>query len=108
MFHMPLVNKEKPNYHLFLSIKWNSHDQDCYKAEVSVREGNMQHWLKTMVKNVGIEGDITNKSGRVTLITQILAACVPPEGITQRTDHCNLKTLAIYDCIAVLKARAFQ
>ena len=61
-----------------------------------------------MAKNVGIEGDITNKSRRVILIIQILVARVPLEVITQIIDHCNLKTLARYDCIAVLKARAFQ
>ena len=61
-----------------------------------------------MARNAGIEGDVTNKSGRVTSITRMLAARVPPEVIAQITGHRNLKTLSRYDKIAILKAKAAQ
>ena len=59
-----------------------------------------------MAKNAGVEGDITNKSGQVTSITCMIAACVPPEVIAKISGHRNLNTLSRYDRVALLKARA--
>jgi hypothetical protein len=61
-----------------------------------------------MAANAGIQRDITNKSGRVTSITRMLAARVPLEVIANITGHRNLKTLAIYDRVVLLKVRAAQ
>ena len=64
--------------------------------------------MKTMARNAGISRDITNKSERVTSITRMMAARVPPEVIAQITGHRNLKTLGRYDKVAFLKAQATQ
>ena len=61
-----------------------------------------------MAKNVGLTGDITNKSRRVTSVMQMLATWVPNDMIAKETGHCNLKTLDRYDRVAILKAKARQ
>ena len=66
----------------------------------------IRSWMRTMAKNAGVEGDITNKSGRVTSITRMIVARVPREVIAKIYGHRNLNTLSRYDCVALLKARA--
>ena len=105
MSHMPDTNKDN---HLFLACILNSRTNVWYKGEVNCGERNISQWMKIMARNAGIERDITNKSGRVTSITQMLAARIPPEVIAQITGHRNLKTLSRYDKIVILKAKAAQ
>jgi len=102
--HMPPVKND--NWHLFLSVISNSRSTIWYKAGISVGEGMIRSWMRTMAKNAGVEGDITNKSGRVTSITRMIAARVPPEVIAKISGHRNLNTLSRYDRVALLKARA--
>lgn len=101
---MPPVKND--NWHLFLSVINNSRSVIWYKAGISVGEGMIRSWMRTMAKNAGVEGDITNKSGRVTSITRMIAARVPPEVIAKISGHRNLNTLSRYDRVALLKARA--
>jgi hypothetical protein len=63
---------------------------------------NSVSW-KQMATIVGIQKDITNKSGRVTSITQMAMAQVPPEVMALTTGHRNLKTLGRYDRSVYLK-----
>ena len=68
----------------------------------------MRHWMKKMAMNVGIDGDITNKSGKVTSFNRMCAAQVPYDVITSITRHRNEKTFARYDKSVTMKARAIQ
>ena len=99
--HMPPVLKSG---HLFLSPITSSRSHIWYKSDINVGEGTIRTWMKTMARNAGISGDITNKSGRVTSITWMMVARVPPEVIAQITGYRNLKTLGRYDKVAFLKA----
>lgn len=83
--HMPPVKND--NWHLFLSVINNSRSAVWYKAGISVGEGMIRSWMCTMAKNAGVEGDITNKSGRVTSITRMIAARVPLEVIAKISGH---------------------
>ena len=105
MSHIPESNKDN---HLFLACILSSRTNVWYKGEVKCGERNISQWMKIMARNAGIEGDITNKSGRVTSITRMLAARIPPEVIAQITGHRHLKTLSCYNKIAILKAKATQ
>ena len=108
MEHMPLINPKKPNYHLFLAIKYNNTDKYWYKANVNIGKGNMRNWLDTMAKRCGIVGNIINKSGKVISITFMLVAKMLLETIAQIIEHRNLKTLSRYNRIAILKAKIAQ
>lgn len=55
------------------------------KNTIRVGEGVMCKWLKRMVEDAEVLGDITNKSGRVTTITRMLAAPSP----SRNHDHCH-------------------
>jgi hypothetical protein len=103
--HMPTQSKDG---HLFLSPIHNHRGKIWFKENVNVGESTMRTWMKLMAKNASISGDITNKCGRVTSITRMLAARVPPEVIASITGHRNLRTLAKYDRVVLLKARAAQ
>lgn len=61
-----------------------------------------------MARNVGLSGDITNKKRSCDVDNSDDAARVPPEVIAEITGHRNLKTLARYDKVAILKAQAAQ
>ena len=66
MSHMLETNKDN---HLFLACILSSRTNLWYKGEVNCGERNISQWMKIMARNAGIQGDITNKSGRVTSIT---------------------------------------
>ena len=89
--HMP--KEDANNCHLFLSLIKDSHSHVWYKKGINVSKGMIRSWMKTMTKISKIQEDITNKCGRVTSITRMLAAMVSPSII----DHCNLKILARYE-----------
>ena len=61
-----------------------------------------------MAKNVRIDGEITNKSRRVTSISKMCATQVPYDVITSITGHRKEKTFARYDKSVAMKARAAQ
>ena len=61
-----------------------------------------------MAKNVGIDDDIINKFGIVTLISRMCAVQVPYDVITSITRHQNEKTFAKYDKSVVMKTRVVQ
>lgn len=103
--HMPPGSEDG---HLFLSAIHSSRSNVWFKRGINVGQGHMRNWMKKMAKNVGIDGDITNKSGRVTSISRMCAAQVPYDVITSITGHRNEKTLARYDKSAAMKARAAQ
>ena len=88
---------------LFLTCKHTSRDAYWYKKGVNARESTMQPWMKKMAQSVSVTKDITNKSGRVTSITRMAIAQVPPEVMAMTTGHRNLKTLNRYNRSVYLK-----
>ena len=77
--------------HLFLSTIHSSRSNVWFKQGINVGQGHMRNWTKKMAKIVGIDGDITNKSGRVTSISRMCVAQVPYDVITSITGHRNEK-----------------
>ena len=56
--------------YLFLFAIHSSRCNVWFKRGINVGQGHMKNWMKKMAKNAEINGDITNKSGRVISITK--------------------------------------
>lgn len=104
--HMPEESRKAGP--LFLSPIHNARSTIWYKKGIPVGESSIRGWIKGMMADAGIEGDFTNKSGRVTAITRMSVAQVPRDIITRVTGHRNDKTLSRYDQSASLKQKAAQ
>ena len=98
--HMPPGSEDGQ---LFLTCEHNSRDVYWFKKEVNVSESTIRPYKHQMAKSIGITKDITNKSGRVTSITRMAIAQVPPEVMALTTGHRNLKKLGRYDRSVYLK-----
>ncbi len=61
-----------------------------------------------MAQSIGIDKDITNKSGHVTSITKMVIAQMSPKIMALTIGHKNLKTLGKYDESIFLKHFATQ
>ena len=61
-----------------------------------------------MAATVGLKGDYTNKSGRVTGITRMCVARVLLKTIALNTGHKNVKSIERYNRVKAFDARAAQ
>ena len=102
---MPLNPKSD---HLFLSPIKNPKDRVWFKGSINLGEGSLRHFLRDMADAIGLEGDYSNKSGRVTTITHMSIRCVPPETIASNTGHKNLSSIQRYNRIESLKTKVAQ
>lgn len=107
-----LLNKHMPprseDDHLFLSAIHSSWSIVWFKQGINVGQGHMKNRMKKMTKNNEIDGDIANKSGRITSINKMCAAQVPNNMSSNITRHQNKKTLAEYYKSIAMKVRARQ
>lgn len=103
--HMP-SNSE--HGHLFLAAIVNPRSNIWFRSGINVGESAMRNWMRQMCKTVGLVGDFTNKSGRVTAISRMSAGMVPRKAIASVTGHRDEKTLERYDRTLQLQQNAAQ
>lgn len=94
--------------HLFLSPIHHPKDVIWFKAKVNLGESTLRHFVRDMAAAAGVEGDFTNKSGRVTSITRMCIGGAPLEAIAANTGHHNHGSIQRYNRIGCLQARAAQ
>ena len=80
--------------HLFLVAIVNPRSNIWFRSGINIGESAMRNWMRQMCKTLGLVGDFTNKSGRVTAISRMLA---PRKAIASVTGHHDEKTLEKYD-----------
>ena len=82
---------------LFLSPIENPITNIWYKKGAKVGIYTISHWLKSMAKEAGVEGRVTNKTRRKTSITRMALANVPRNVMCQIIGHKNPNSLDMYD-----------
>lgn len=81
MYSLHLAEDMK-NGHLFLSpIQPHPTQSKVWYKNSNVGEQKLGKWLKHMAEEAGIEGDVTNKSGRRTGITRMAMKDTPRDVI---------------------------
>jgi hypothetical protein len=108
--HMPpnsgtghlLISPKKP------TIKFDLESDMWFKKNVNLGESTLRHFIRDMAAAVELEGDFTNKSGRVTNITRMCSAQVPLHIIASNIGHKNVNNVERYNRINSLKTRAAQ
>ena len=70
---------------------------DVWFKNQNVGVSTIRKILKQMAITVGVVGDVTNKSGRVTAVTRMAIAGVPRPTMAQITGHRSLSSLDKYD-----------
>ena len=63
------------------------HNSDDWFKNQNVGLNTIRKLLKQMAVTTGVSGDVTNKSGRVTVVTRMAIAGVPRPTMAQITGH---------------------
>jgi hypothetical protein len=100
--------KDSQDGHLFLSPLKRPTGTTWFKKGVNLSECSLRVFIRDMAAKVGMKGDYTNKSRRVTSITRMCIAQVPLEAIVANTGHKNVKNIQRYNRINCLKTRSAQ
>ena len=103
ILHMPPISEST---HLFLSPITHPKGHIWFKSNVNLGESALRNFVRDMAATVGLKGDYTNKSGRVTCITRMCVARVPLKTIALNTGHKNMKNIERYNRVKALDARA--
>lgn len=75
---------------LFLGAKPRSNRWALLKKR-NCEENIVGGWTKEMARFVGILKDVTNKNGRMILVTKVAISQIPQEIVTRITSDKNLK-----------------
>jgi hypothetical protein len=81
----------------FLAAIVNPRSNIWFRSGINVGEYAMRNWMRQMCKTVGLVGDFTNKSGRVTALSRMSTGMVPRKAVASVTGHRDEKTLERYD-----------
>lgn len=82
--HMPPIFEST---HLFMSPITHPKGHIWFKSNVNLGESTLRNFVRDMAATVGLKGDYTNKSGRVTGITRMCIAKVSLKTIALNIGH---------------------